>query len=623
MNNFQKSQQALIGYIRNETEKDPFCNNIGDFIDSNIDLQNFAKDCIDDEDDSVFNQGNASDLNLLEREVDRLLAPLTNENSIAYLPVIRRSLVAKLREKYDQENGNDKAILKDTLNKQKTNFRIFNEKNDEFSSMTYLQNTAKDMTLDGQPSVFIYPDKNSPEKFKAILRVSIPEQSDADNPNRMQRKIVNIDITKDLEKNENFSDAWRTADDKLLPNDEKIIKDIAQKKTEKAIIDSMTKESPLDEFKQRIGELEQLKSGSVIKHTAPILQVLDDILENRAMTVEEYEELRDNILSGRVKGLTDPPASVATAINEKLQRYEQNMLIKPEVSMIDQQEVVLLEDKIKMVKTDRHFNTEKRPTFLEFNTKEQLLHKLSTTYPSFVEGTPAYELAGAIFTEALGIYKETRNSDLAYDIVYDFLKFCQYAEKTVQDKGLTGDARNKEVFRQLTARLEQQKNGTARINDKDPNDRNSEELSENEYVRKPTKGVYTKIGGFELLGSKAGRNIDKIVNNLKDRLYPEQKKPSIWKMLFGGWNLNLFGSDKTKNSEEQNSKHIQEELGSLQSTSNQTDNDMTKIEMAQQNKDVNHVTASGIGFHEAHSTPNQQKDANDGETHNDQYNPTN
>ncbi|MCP4475880.1 MAG: hypothetical protein GY821_15205 [Gammaproteobacteria bacterium] len=97
MNNFQKSQQALIQYIQNETENDPFCNNIGNFIDGNTDLQNFAENCIDDEDDSVFNQGNAEDLNLLDREVDRLLGPLAKENSIPYLDTIKKNLVTNLR----------------------------------------------------------------------------------------------------------------------------------------------------------------------------------------------------------------------------------------------------------------------------------------------------------------------------------------------------------------------------------------------------------------------------------------------------------------------------------------------------------------------------------------------
>ncbi|MCP4475299.1 MAG: hypothetical protein GY821_12200 [Gammaproteobacteria bacterium] len=152
--------------------------------------------------------------------------------------------------------------------------------------MKYLQNTAKDMPLDDGPAVFIYPDKHSRGKFKAILRVSIPhelDQATVDNSNMMQRKIIDIDITKDLQENKDFSDAWRTADDKLPEKDEKIIKEIAQKRIEKAIIESMRKESPLNEFKARIKDIEQPKIGSEMKHSISILQTLDDILENRAV----------------------------------------------------------------------------------------------------------------------------------------------------------------------------------------------------------------------------------------------------------------------------------------------------------------------------------------------------
>ncbi|MCP4473514.1 MAG: hypothetical protein GY821_02875 [Gammaproteobacteria bacterium] len=363
------------------------------------------------------------------------------------------------------------------------------------------------------------------------------------------KKEDNIKIVESLSSN-------KTKEIEILLEEERVPsinnEEIEQTK-ESTIIEPVNKKLKIDEFKEKIKYIERSKSSSDIKeHSESLPNALDDILQNSEMTVAEYTALRDTILSTR-----ELPNDIAMSLNDKLYHYEKSMPIKPRTSLIDQQETEMLGSKIGLQKGVHRIP---RPNFIEYKTKEQLLHSLSTTYLSFAKGAAGYKLADTIFTEARRIDKEEGNRDLAFDIVYDFLKSCKYAEKTVRDKGLTGDARNKEVFKQLTARFSQQKAGTARMNDSDPNDSNSEELSEKEFVRKPTKGVYTKIGGLGWMTSKAGRNIDKTVKNLKGRLYPEQKQLSILGALFG-WIP--FGSNKTGNTEEQNSNHIQKELGSL------------------------------------------------------------
>ncbi|MCP4476367.1 MAG: hypothetical protein GY821_17765 [Gammaproteobacteria bacterium] len=88
-----------------------------------------------------------------------------------------------------------------------------------------------------------------------------------------------------------------------------------------------------------------------------------------------------------------------------------------------------------------------------------------------------------------------------------------------------------------------------------------------------------------------------------------------------------FGSNKTKNAEEQDSKHIQKELSFLHSTPDQTENDITKIEIQKlhSNKDDNHIMIPG-SFHDPQSSDihnqHQDRNAKDSQTHTE-HNPSN